>query len=243
MTDVPPWLLKRPAAVRAVDEYLKDGMVVGLGTGNAANMAVDRIAEYVRKGYSLTLVSSSEATERYARDLGLTVSDICSVKGIDVTFDGADEVAPDLTVIKGLGGALLKEKILASMSVKEVLIIDDFKRVDRLGVKTPLPVEVCRFAHERTADALAGLGCTPVLRVRDGVPFVTDEGHYIYDCAFGGIDSPSELSDRIRAVPGVVECGLFVGLVDSVMSYRDDGSVEEYTSEHRTQTNTYHDDD
>ena len=111
MTDIPPWLLKRPAADKAVDDYLEDGMIVGLGTGNAANMAVDRIAEYVKKGYRLTFVSSSNATEEYARGLGLTVSGMESVDHIDVTFDGADEVAPDLTVIKGLGGALLKEKI------------------------------------------------------------------------------------------------------------------------------------
>ena len=133
-----------------------------------------------------------------------------------------------MQLIKGLGGALLKEKILASMSDIEVLIIDDFKRVDRLGVKTALPVEFCRFAHENTARDLAKLGCEPVLRVKDGGTFVTDESHYIYDCKFPSIDDPAGLSDRIRAIPGVVECGLFVDLVDSVMSYRDDGSVKEY---------------
>ena len=233
MSDIPPWLLKRPAADKAVDTYLKDGMTVGLGTGNAANMAVDRIAEYVRKGYRLTFVSSSIVTEEYAKGLGLKVSGMDTVDHIDVTFDGADEVAPDLTVIKGLGGALLKEKILASMTKTEVLIIDDFKRVDRLGVKTPLPVEVCVFAHENTARDLAKLGCEPKLRVKDGKTFVTDEGHYIYDCKFDVIDDPEGLSDRIRAIPGVVECGLFVNLVDSVMSYRDDGTVIEYRKDGR----------
>lgn len=228
MSDIPPWLLKRPAADKAVDTYLKDGMTVGLGTGNAANMAVDRIAEYVRKGYRLTFVSSSIVTEEYAKGLGLKVSGMDTVDHIDVTFDGADEVAPDLTVIKGLGGALLKEKILASMTKTEVLIIDDFKRVDRLGAKTALPVEVCKFAHECTARQLSELGCVPVLRVKDGKTFVTDEGHYIYDCKFDSIDDPAGLSDKIRAIPGVVECGLFVGLVDSVMSYCDDGTVVEY---------------
>ena len=110
----------------------------------------------------------------------------------------------------------------------EVLIIDDFKRVVRLGVKTALPVEVCRFAHECTASQLSELGCEPKLRVKDGKVFVTDEDHYIYDCKFPSIDDPAGLSDRIRAIPGVVECGLFVDLVDSVMSYRDDGTVKEY---------------
>ena len=228
--EIAPWLLKRPAADLAVDRYLKDGMVVGLGTGNAANMAVDRIAEYFRKGYRLTFVSSSLATEDYAKGLGLPMASLEDVDHIDVTFDGADEVSPDLTVIKGMGGALLKEKILASMTVTEVLIIDDFKRVERLGVKTPLPVEVCRFAHQRTADALRALGCEPVLRVKEGKPFLTDEGHFIYDCKFDSIDDPDNLSDEIRSIPGVVECGLFIGLVDSVMSYREDGTVTEYLS-------------
>lgn len=228
MTDVPPWLKKRPAADAAVDKYLRDGMVVGLGTGNAANMAVDRIAEYVKKGYRLTFVSSSEATERYAEGLGLTVSDIDSVDVVDVTFDGADEVAKDLTVIKGLGGALLKEKILAIITVKEVLIVDDFKLVDTLGVKTPLPVEVCRFSHGHTASSLSELGCVPVLRMNGSKPFVTDEGHYIYDCKFQRIEDPRELSERINSIPGTVENGLFTGLVDSVFAYSEDGQVKEY---------------
>lgn len=229
MSEEPPWLKKRPAADAAVDKYLKDGMVVGLGTGNAANMAVDRIARYVKDGYRLTFVSSSDATGRYAEGLGLTVSDIDSVDVVDVTFDGADEVRRDLTVIKGLGGALLKEKILANMTVREVLIVDDFKLVDTLGAKTPLPVEVCRFSHRHTAISLSELGCVPVLRMNGPQPFVTDEGHYIYDCKFERIDDPKELSERINSVPGTVENGLFTGLVDSVFAYSEDGQVKEFS--------------
>ena len=226
-----PWLLKRPAAVKAVDDYLEDGMTVGLGTGNAANMAIDRIHEYVERGYRLTFVSSSKNTEEYAGRYGMSITDINEVEHVDVTFDGADEVDPELSMIKGLGGALLKEKILANITSKEIIIIDDFKRVDCLGVKTPLPIEVCRYGHKRTAGLLAGLGCSPVLRMKDGKPFITDEGHLIYDCKFQSIDDLRWLSERINDIPGVVETGLFIGLTYAVESYCEDGTVREYRIE------------
>ena len=222
-----PWLKKRPACIRAVDCYVRDGMTVGLGTGNAANMAVDRIAELVKGEYRLTLVSSSVQTEEYARKLGLVITDLSDVEMVDVTIDGADEVSPDLTLIKGLGGALLKEKILASMTEKEVIVVDDFKLVDTLGVKTPLPVEVCRFAAPRTAEKLRALGCEPVLRIKDNNPFITDEGHVIYDCKFPSIDDPAGLEKAINTIPGVVECGLFIGMTFSVMAYSEQGGVRE----------------
>lgn len=228
MDEVPPWLRKRPAAIKAVDDYVKDGMVVGLGTGNAANMAVDRIAELVKNGMRLTLVSSSNQTEEYARGLGLEISDLNRVEHIDVTIDGADEIDPNLDLIKGLGGALLKEKILASMSDKEIIVADDFKRVGVLGAATPLPVEVCRFACERTAASLRAMGSEPVLRMRDGIPFITDEGHYIYDCKFGSIPDPHGLEAEIDTVPGVVECGLFVGLTYCALTYSDETGVKEH---------------
>ncbi len=229
MEEIPPWLRKRPAAIRAVDEYVKDGMTVGLGTGNAANMAVDRIAELVRGGMRLTLVSSSVQTEEYARKLDLEIADLNLVEHIDVTIDGADEIGPGLDLIKGLGGALLKEKILASLSDKEVIVADDFKRVDVLGTTVPLPVEVCRFACERTASKLRDMGSEPVLRMRDGVPFVTDEGHYIYDCRFGSIPDPAKTEAEIDLIPGVVECGLFIGLADSAVTYSEETGVREYS--------------
>ena len=224
-----PWLLKRPAADKAVDTYLKDGMTVGLGTGNAAKMTIDRIATYVSKGYRLRLVSTSSDTDIYAKEKGLDVSDINDIDRIDVTFDGADEIGPDLCLIKGLGGALLREKIVANMTDKEIIIVDSFKNVDVLGVKTPLPVEVCIYGHKKTAEALSKLGCIPILRIKDEKPFVTDEGHLIYDCKFPSIDEPKELSERIDSIPGVVECGLFVNLVYAVESYNNDGTVTELT--------------
>ena len=228
MDEIPPWLRKRPAAIKAVDDYVEDGMVVGLGTGNAANMAVDRIAELVKDGMRLTLVSSSNQTEEYARGLELEISDLNRVEHIDVTIDGADEIDPNLDLIKGLGGALLKEKILASMSDKEIIVADDFKRVGVLGAATPLPVEVCRFACERTAEKLRSMGSEPVLRMREGSPFITDEGHYIYDCKFGSIPDPRRLEGEIDTIPGVVECGLFVGLTYCALTYSDDTGVNEY---------------
>ena len=228
MDSVPPWLLKRPAANKAVDDYLKDGMTVGLGTGNAANMAVDRISEYVKKGFDLTLVSSSVRTEEYVKERGLKIADINDIDHIDVTFDGADEVDPNLSMIKGLGGALLKEKIVAALTKKEIIIIDDFKRIETLGVRTPLPVEVCRYAHSKTKEKLASLGCEPVLRTVEGEPFITDEGHLIYDCKFLSIEDPKRIDEKIHSIPGVVETGLFIDLAFAVESYLDDGSVKEY---------------
>ena len=226
MSVIEPWLMKRPAAIQAVDTYLKDGMTVGLGTGNAAKMAIDRISEYVSKGYNLRFVSTSSDTDSYAKEKGLTLTDINDIKRIDVSFDGADEISPDLVLIKGLGGALLKEKIVAAITDKEIIIVDDFKNVDVLGVKTPLPVEVCRYGHKRTADRLSGLGCEPSLRMKNDVPFVTDEGHLIYDCKFPSISDPKDVLRRIESIPGVVTCGLFVDLVHAVESYCEDGTVK-----------------
>ncbi len=219
--------MKRPAADRAVDTFLKDGMTVGLGTGNAAKMAIDRIAYYVSKGYKLRFVSSSADTDKYARGKGFDITDINDIEHIDVTFDGADEVSPDLTLIKGLGGALLKEKIVANMTEKEIIIVDDFKNVDVLGEKTPLPVEVCKYGHKKTAEHLSKLGCKPILRTKDGSPFITDEGHLIYDCKFPSIKNPGDLSNDIESIPGVVTCGLFINMTHAVESYREDGAVIE----------------
>ncbi len=221
-------MMKRPAAVKAVDDHVEDGMIVGIGTGNAACMAADRLAELVRDGFDLGFVSTAERTTAYARGLGLDILDIDCVESIDVTIDGADEVGPGLDLIKGLGGALLREKIVASMTEKEIIVVDGFKVVGRLGTSVPLPVEVCRFAHGATASALKRLGCDPVLRMMDGIPFVTDGGNLIYDCRFDGIDDSRQCESTIDSIPGVVECGLFVGLTHAVESYDGkDGSVTE----------------
>lgn len=234
MSDEAPWLRKRPASARAVDRFVENGMTIGLGTGNAACMAADRLIELVDGGYNLTFVSTSDRTTAYAEGIGLEIADIECVDSIDVTIDGADEVDSELNLIKGLGGALLREKIVAAMTEREIIVVDGFKMVERLGTTAPLPVEVCRFAHRKTAESLGRLGCTPTLRMKDGDAFVTDNGNLIYDCRFAGIDDPTYLEACVNAIPGVVECGLFIGLTHAVEAYyEEDGAVRETVRDRR----------
>lgn len=222
-----PGLLKRPASVLAVDRYVKDGMIIGLGTGNAANMAIDRIAEKVNNGMKLTFVSSSIRTEQYAKSKGLRIQPIDSVERIDVTIDGADEIGKDLILIKGLGGALLREKILAKKTDKEIIVADSFKKVDVIGMKTPLPVEVKKENVEITTTELSKLGCIPTLRKRNGSVFITDNSNYILDCKFEYIMEPEKLDKCIKEIENVIETGLFIGLTYSVILYNEDGTVVE----------------
>lgn len=223
-----PWLLKRPASIKAVNTYVRNGMTIGLGTGNAANMAIDRIAELVSDGMGLKFVASSVQTEVYARSKGLNVEPYGSVKHIDVTIDGADEIGKDLVLIKGLGGALLREKRIAEMTDCEIIVADGFKKVDVLGINTPLPVEVEVNHVGKITKELSKLGCIPTLRVRDGKTFISDNGNNIMDCKFERINSPKELDARIKSIDGVVETGLFIGLAHSAFLYNDDGTVTEF---------------
>ncbi len=220
--------LKKKAAETAVDRFIKDGMVVGLGTGSTAYYAILRIAELVsKKGFNITCVATSEASASLARENGLKVVDISEVEAIDVTIDGADEVDPNMNLIKGLGGALLREKIVAAATIKEVIIVDESKLVDRLGTKAPLPVEVVRFGHSKTAFALRAQGSEPVLRMSGDEPFVTDGGNYIYDCRFTeGISKGFFLQAAIDSIPGVVECGMFLNMTAAVVIAHSDGKVE-----------------
>ena len=220
--------MKKAAAEKAVDDYVEDGMIVGLGTGSTAYYAICRVGQLVNeKGYKLKCVATSEESERIARELGITIADLNDVDAIDVTIDGADEVDPKQNLIKGLGGALLREKIVASASVREVIVADESKIVDLLGTKAPLPVEVLKFGHTKTAYALRRQGCEPVLRMKDGAPFVTDGGNYIYDCRFpDGIEKAFFLQSAIDSIPGVVECGLFLNIASPVIIAHQDGSIE-----------------
>lgn len=207
--------LKRQAARKAV-EYVKDGMVLGLGTGSTTRYAVEEIGRLVQSGYELVGVPTSLETERQARSLGIPISTLEEVKQLDLTIDGADEVDPRFQLIKGLGGALLREKIVAYHSRQEIIIVDGSKMVDKLGVRTPLPVEVATFSHGRTREAMEELNCTAVLR-GGADPFVTDNGNYIYDCKFDGIDDAKKLEADLDSIPGVVESGLFLGLTSRVV--------------------------
>lgn len=204
--------MKRIVAEKAVDTYVKDKMNVGLGTGSTAYYAIKRIGQLVNEnGYDLACVATSVQSENLARECGIRVVDIDEVDKLDVTIDGADEIDPKMNLIKGLGGALLREKIVAAATVQEIIIADGSKIVEKLGTKAPLPVEVLRFGHEHTKNALRMQRCDPVLRMKDGEPFVTDGGNYIYDCRFPeGIDNPFFIESRIDVIPGVVENGLFL---------------------------------
>ncbi len=214
---------KRLAAEKAV-EYVRDGMIVGLGTGSTAYYAIKAIGRLVESGMKLRCVATSKASEDLALECGIELVDLDRVDIIDVTIDGADEVDPEMRLIKGLGGALLREKIAANTTRTQIIIVDPSKIVDRLGTRSPLPVEVLQFGHRHTGMALETLGCRPVLRGNDD-PFMTDGGNYIFDCHFDGIEDPKGLDMKINVIPGVVENGLFIGLTDIVI-ISDQGRIE-----------------
>ncbi|MDD1773819.1 MAG: ribose-5-phosphate isomerase RpiA [Methanomassiliicoccales archaeon] len=214
---------KKRAALKAV-EWVKDGMVLGLGTGSTAYYAIEAIGELVKEGHDVVGVPTSKNTENLARGLGIPLASLESVDRIDLTIDGADEVDPKLRLIKGMGGALLKEKIVASVSDTEIIAVDDTKLVDVLGTKSPLPVEVIPFGHKRSGEAIERFGCKA--RLRGGSdPFVTDSGNYIYDCKFVRIENPEDLERRLNLIPGVVENGLFIGLATRVAIGTKDGVI------------------
>lgn len=221
---------KRIAAERAL-EFVEDGMVIGLGTGSTAEHFVNLLAEQVWQGLSVVGVATSIRTAELARERGISLKGIDEVLGINLTVDGADEVDPQLRLIKGGGGALLREKLIASASDRMIVIIDDSKLVDPLG-QFPLPIEVVPFGFsvttQKICEALAAEGCLghrATLREGDrGVPFETDGGHYILDCACDTIPKPEALADRLCRIPGVVDHGLFVGIASQVIIGRTDGT-------------------
>lgn len=217
--------MKKAVAERAVADYVKDGMHVGLGTGSTAYHAINKIGELVKEGMSLTCVATSTRSKNQALDLGINVVELDDVPYLDVTIDGADEVDPELNLIKGLGGALLMEKIVASASKTLVIVVDESKLVNPLGTKSPLPVEVLDFGHAKTATTLAKLGCKPTLRMSGDKPFRTDCGNLIYDCRFESINDPKKLESSINNIPGTVDNGLFLGIAKTVLVSRKDGSI------------------
>ena len=210
--------LKRAAALRAIEE-VEDGMVVGLGTGSTAAFVVEGLAARVADGLHVIGVPTSERTAAQARGLGIPIATFAEHQRLDLTIDGADEVAlGTLDLIKGLGGALLREKIVAAASNRLIIVVDQEKLVERLGEHTPVPVEVTKFGWQVTASALARLGCTPQRRCTSGEqPYVTDGGNYILDCRFGPLADPSIIEQRIAKTVGTVESGLFVGRTSVVV--------------------------
>ncbi len=214
---------KQIAAEKAV-ESIEDGMIVGLGTGSTAYWAIQKIGERVRDGLNIQAVASSTISEDLANELGIPVIPFADVETIDLTIDGADEVDANLQLTKGGGGALLREKLLAANSRRFIVIVDESKVVDTLGV-FPLPVEIVPFAHELTVRKLQSLGCELTIRQKDGVNFITDNGNLIADCRFGSITDPVTLHTQLNLIPGVVENGLFVGLTSQLIVGHSDGRL------------------
>ena len=210
--------LKRAAALRAIEE-VEDGMVVGLGTGSTAAFVVEGLAARVTAGLRVVGIPTSERTAAQARRLGIPIATFAEHQRLDLTIDGADEVQlGTLDLIKGLGGALLREKIVAAASDRLVIVVDQEKLVEQLGEHTPVPVEVTQFGWQATAVALAKLGCVPERRYATGEqPYLTDGGNHILDCRFGPLADPRVIERNIATTVGTVENGLFVGRTSVVV--------------------------
>ena len=222
--------MKQKAALRALEE-VRDGMKLGLGTGSTARYLVDGLGAKIAEGLlDVVCVPTSEATREQAESLNIKLAELDELKRLDLTIDGADELDAELRLVKGGGGALLREKIVAAASDRMIVIADDTKKVETLGA-FDLPVEVNMFAHATTAAAisaaLAATGHQGAVNLRGGgTPFITDGGHYIYDCALGIINDPEALSQALLNVPGVVEHGLFLGYATAAVLAGDDGLIE-----------------
>ncbi len=209
--------LKRLAAIKAVD-YVQDGMVVGLGTGSTARHMIVALGEKVRRGLRVRGVPTSRETADLAKHHGLTLIESVDEWVIDVAIDGADQVDPRLNLVKGGGGALLKEKIVAASAKQFIVVVDHTKRVSVLGNTFPLPIEVVPFGWGSTVKQIQEVsGGKATLRVRNGQVFITEAGHYIIDVHLEAIPEPGDLEARLNEIPGVVETGLFVGRADLLL--------------------------
>lgn len=209
--------LKRLAAERAVEE-VRDGMVLGLGTGSTAAFAVAALAIRIADGLRVTGIPTSEKTAALARRLAVPLTDFTEHRSIDLTIDGADQVEPStLNAIKGHGGSLLREKIVASASRQVITIIDDSKLTQCLGDPVALPVEVVPFGWQMVVPHLEAIGLSPTLRIENGQPFITDSGNHILDCKTGAINNAAMLERKLAAIVGVVESGLFIGIATKVI--------------------------
>ena len=218
--------LRRLASAAA--DLVASGMLVGLGTGSTADAVTLELGRRVAGGLIFTAVPTSDRTEALARDLGIPLSTLDETGRLDLGIDGADEMDPVLDAIKGRGGALLREKLVALSCDDYVLVATTEKSVDQLGTRTPLPIEIVAFGWSQTAKRLASIGIAAEPRMVDeelARPWVTDNGGIIVDCAIGPIDDPSQLAAAIKAVPGVVEHGLFLGIARSALQVDPKGKV------------------
>ncbi|CAH0347099.1 ribose-5-phosphate isomerase RpiA [Bacillus sp. CECT 9360] len=206
---------KKIAGEKAAD-FVQDGMIIGLGTGSTVYWTIKKIAERIKGGLRVKGIPSSSNTERWAIEFGIPLTDFSEVQNLDLTIDGADEIDPNFNLIKGGGGALLREKIVSISSKELIIVADDSKIVSQLG-NFPLPVEVVPFGWEITAQKIAQLGCSPALRMKDDRIFSTDNGNYILDCTFESIPDPEMTHNHLKLIVGVVETGLFIGMADKVI--------------------------
>ena len=207
---------EKQLAAEAACDYIRDGMIVGLGTGTSAEFAVRKLGSLVREGLSIRGIPTSNRTRKLAEDEGIPLIDFSESMFIDLTIDGADEIDGNLNMIKGGGAALLQEKIVASVSRKEIIVGSKTKMVDNLG-SFPLPVEVIPFGWQVVFNQLESLNGNPDLRLHNGQPLLTDQGNYIIDCHFRRIRNPKLLENQINMIPGVVENGLFINLCSKMI--------------------------
>jgi ribose 5-phosphate isomerase A len=216
---------EKEAAARASLKFVKDGQVLGLGTGSTAAYFIKLLGEQVKNGLRVRGISTSSRSRDLAESLGIPLTTFDECQQIDVTVDGADEFDPQLRMIKGGGGALLREKIVASASKQVVIVTDASKQVAVLG-KFPLPIEVIPFAQALVAKRIGALGADVRVREANGKPFISDEGHHILDCRFGEIRDVDGLARKLSDMPGVVEHGLFIGMASVVLMARGSEVVE-----------------
>jgi ribose 5-phosphate isomerase A len=217
---------EKELAGHAAAQLVESGNIVGLGTGSTAYFAVVALGERLKAGLKIIGIPTSVATAELARSLGIPLSTLDEHPEIDITIDGADEADPQLRLIKGGGGALLREKIIATASKRMIVVADSSKLVSTLG-KFPLPVEIIPFAETVIAKKITALGASCKLRTRaDGTPFVTDEHHHILDCSFGKIADPPALARTLSDMPGVVEHGLFIGIAKMAMIGKGNAIIE-----------------
>ena len=217
--------LKSAAAKHAL-AYIQSDMLIGLGTGSTSDRFVEQVAQLIdqKKLTGISGVATSLRTERLAQSLGIQLRDLNDVSALDITIDGTDEVDPDLNLIKGNGGALTREKIVARCSKQYIIITDNSKRVSKLGSISPLPIEVLKFGWAQVSKSIRSLGAEPVLRMTESEPYLTDGGNFILDCKFSiAIPDPIELDRSLNSISGVIEHGLFIGMADRVIVASEPG--------------------
>lgn len=217
----------------AVVKYIKDGMKIGLGSGSTVFYMVQKLGERIKEeGLNIVGIPTSRETAEWAKEFGVPLTDLSNIQQLDIAIDGADEVDPNLQLIKGGGGALVREKIVADAAKELYVIVDASKTVDHLGA-FPLPVEVVPFGWKVTAEKVAKLGCDPVLRRKDGEIFVTDNQNYILDCNFNEILEPKKLQNDLKSLVGVVETGLFMNMTTKLLVGKDEEIIEKTNNDTR----------